>query len=138
MSEHPKYPRQQPRYGDGTVTLQTTDHGEITIPEPEWCDGHEDKIIGPIAEISHDGAEIAASIEHEQTGRVKLLCVGLTHAPYLTVQPEPHPLAYVEGIDAASFDADGLRRIIAAVRAFLTEAEDVAARLDALAEGDQR
>lgn len=25
---------------DRTVTLQTLDHGLITIPEPEWCTGH--------------------------------------------------------------------------------------------------
>src|ERR1051325_5259239 len=35
-------PSQPPRYGEGTVTLPTEDHGDVTLEEPSWCAGHAD------------------------------------------------------------------------------------------------
>jgi hypothetical protein len=36
-----------------TVTLPTTDHGDITIPEPSWCAGHHDHRPEARVDISH-------------------------------------------------------------------------------------
>lgn len=48
-----------------TVTLTTLDHGEVTLPEPSWCAGHDDHRpvhrvdlahAGPIHRLTHNGA----------------------------------------------------------------------------------
>ncbi|WP_405595157.1 DUF6907 domain-containing protein [Streptomyces sp. NBC_01092] len=125
---------QEPRYGDGTVTLQTLDHGDVTVPEPDWCAGHDGEQVGTMAEISHDGPHMTATVDSEDLGAVPLMRANLTHAPYLELRPEPHPVAYVEGLEAASFDADGLRALVAEGRAYLDRLEAMAAELDELAE----
>jgi hypothetical protein len=128
-------PVQEPRYGDGTVTLQTLDRGELTIPEPTWCTGHDGEPVGTMAEISHDGPHITATVESEDLGPVPLLRANITHAPFLEIRPEPHPVAYVEGIEAASFDARRLRMAAAQLDVFAGRLRDTAAELDALADG---
>lgn len=125
---------ESPRPRHGTVTLATLDRGEVTIPEPDWCAGHDGEPVGTLAEISHDGPHITAVVESEEPGPVPLLRANLTHAPYLELQPEPYPVAYVEGLEAASFDAAGLRALVAEGRAYLDRLEAMAAELDALAE----
>ncbi|MEU1497011.1 hypothetical protein [Streptomyces sp. NPDC005732] len=88
---HPKIP-QTPHYRDGTVTLQTLDHGEVTIPEPAWCTGHDDELVGYLAEVTHRGRETKAGAVTEAAGYVELLDAQISHAPYLAIQPEPHPV----------------------------------------------
>lgn len=130
--EPEQLPVQRPEYGDGTVTLDTLDHGRITIDEPAWCRGHEGELVGPRSEVSHEGPEIAAAV-----AEVPLMRANLTHAPLLEIEQEPHPLVYVEALEAASYDADGLRELVATGRAFLDQLEAMAGQLDALAEGGQ-
>lgn len=125
-------PVQEPRYEGGTVTLQTLDHGEVTVPEPAWCMGHDGELVCPRSEVSHEGPEITAVV-----AEAPLMRANLTHAPFLEIEPEPHPLVYVEALEAASYDADGLRELVAAGRAFLDQLEAMAGQLDALAEGGQ-
>ncbi|MFE9602021.1 DUF6907 domain-containing protein [Streptomyces hokutonensis] len=125
---------QSPRYAEGTVTLQTLDRGEVTLPEPSWCTGHEGELVGPLSEVSHDGPEISAFVAAGRLGEVLLMRANLTHAPYLEIEPEPHPLVYVEAQEAASFDADGLRALVATGRAYLNRLEALAGQLDELAE----
>ncbi|MCT9078816.1 DUF6907 domain-containing protein [Streptomyces fulvoviolaceus] len=120
---------QAPSYSEGTVTLQTLDRGEVTVPEPAWCKGHEGELVGPLSQVTHDGSDITADVDG-----LPLVRANLTHAPYLELEPEPHPLVYVEGLEAASFDADGLRQVVAEGRAFLDRLEALAGQLDALAE----
>lgn len=128
---------QDPRYGEGTVTLTTTDRGEVTIPEPTWCKGHQGELVGRLSEVSHDGPEILAVVETADAGEVPLMRANLTHAPFLEIQPEPHPVVYVEALEAASFDAEGLRQVAATGRAYLGQLEALAVQLDALAEEGQ-
>lgn len=130
-------PVQDPRYGEGTVTLQTLDRGEVVIGEPDWCAGHEGELVGTLAEISHDGPHITAVVDTADVGEVALMRANLTHAPYLELQPEPHPLAYVESLEPASFDADGLRALVATGRAYLDRLDQMAGQLDGLAEGGE-
>lgn len=85
---------QAPRYGDGTVTLQTLDHGEITVAEPVWCLGHDGETVGHRADITHNGRHVTASAETEN-GTVDILDAHISHAPYAQLQPEPHPVVSV-------------------------------------------
>jgi hypothetical protein len=38
-----------------TVTLPTEDHGDVTLPEPAWCQGHESTPGDLRADILHQG-----------------------------------------------------------------------------------
>jgi hypothetical protein len=40
-----------------TVTLPTSDHGDVTLPEPAWCVGHADHQPGYRADILHLGSK---------------------------------------------------------------------------------
>ncbi|TXS30743.1 hypothetical protein EAO71_20330 [Streptomyces sp. ms191] len=40
-----------------TVTLPTTDHGDVTVPEPRWCTGHAVHRVGDRTGINHTGPE---------------------------------------------------------------------------------
>ncbi|WOX09183.1 DUF6907 domain-containing protein [Streptomyces sp. N50] len=53
-------PASDPVYGNGTVTLTTTDQGRVTEPEPEWCIGHEGQIVSYRSDITHRGPWEAA------------------------------------------------------------------------------
>lgn len=46
---------------DRTVTLPTTDHGPVTLPEPSWCVGHESVPGGLRVDILHQGPEAELS-----------------------------------------------------------------------------
>jgi hypothetical protein len=85
---------QAPRYGDGVVTLQTLDAGEITIDEPRWCLGHHGEQVVHRADITHNGRRVTASAETER-GTVDILDARISHAPYAELQPEPHPVISV-------------------------------------------
>ncbi|WP_406100823.1 DUF6907 domain-containing protein [Streptomyces canus] len=127
---------QQPRYGNGTVTLATVDRGEVTVDEPVWCVGHDGEPVGHFTDITHDGPHITAAVEALEYSPVPLLRANVTHAPNLEQSPEPHPVAYVEGLEAASFDAAGLRALADEGRAWLARIEAMADELEDLA-GDQ-
>ncbi|MDX3507345.1 hypothetical protein PV755_00150 [Streptomyces caniscabiei] len=83
---------QAPRYGDGTVTLQTLDAGEVTVPEPAWCTGHEGETVGHLADITHNGPHTTVTARTEQYGTVDILDARISHAPHARQQPERHPV----------------------------------------------
>jgi len=92
-------PVQAPRYGDGSVTLTTLDHGEITIAEPEWCTGHDGEQIVQRVDVTHVGATTAG----EYAG-VEFLPARISWGPFAELRPEPYPLADVDefpGMDPA-------------------------------------
>jgi hypothetical protein len=83
---------QAPRYGDGTVTLQTLDQGEVTVPEPAWCTGHEGESVVHLADITHDSHPTTVTARTEQYGAVDILEARISHAPHGQQRPEPHPV----------------------------------------------
>ncbi|MGW0632431.1 DUF6907 domain-containing protein [Streptomyces sp. NPDC002758] len=78
-----------------TVTLQTIDHGEITIPEPDWCLGHDGEPVGYRSDVVHKGPIVAASVETDR-GPVEFLKARISWGPFGELQPEPFPVADVE------------------------------------------
>lgn len=128
---------QAPVYGDGTVTLQTLDHGEVTVPEPAWCLGHDGTDVGTMAEISHEGPDSFAVVESADLGEVPLLKANLTQGPYLDREPELFPLLAVEGIEPASFNSAQLRAVAARLVVFAGHLRDEARQLEAWERGDQ-
>lgn len=118
MADLPSFshPVQPPRYGDGTVTLQTTDRGEITIDEPSWCAGHDGDIVGTLDEISHNGAEITVPFVTARNAPSTIMSAQLSHAPYLTRAPEPFPVLYVELDEHVDLDVPDGRNLSRALR----------------------
>ncbi|WP_405580643.1 DUF6907 domain-containing protein [Streptomyces sp. NBC_01092] len=103
-------PVQAPRYGDGTVTLQTLDHGEITIDEPHWCVGHDGEQIVQRVDVTHVGRTVAAEVETD-AGAVEFLPARISWGPFAELRPEPYPLADVE--DFPAMDPAQLRELAA-------------------------
>lgn len=99
---------QSPRYGDGTVTLQTLDSGEITIAEPAWCVGHDSEEVRLRVDVSHVGATVAA----EYAG-LQFLPACISWGPFAERRPEPYPLADVD--EFPSMEPDELRELAAEV-----------------------
>ncbi|MEU9183335.1 hypothetical protein AB0D14_01955 [Streptomyces sp. NPDC048484] len=75
---------QDPVYGDGTVTVDTLDHGRITMSEPAWCMGHDGQPVLHRADVAHTSDQTVA----EYAG-VEFLPAWITWAPFSTRQPEP-------------------------------------------------
>lgn len=109
--------KQAPRYRDRTVILQTDDHGEVTVPEPAWCIGHDDDLVGYLADITHNGPAITADVITSRYGRTQILEARITQAPHGEIRPEPLPLLHVHlDVDATVATEDG-RHIAQALRA---------------------
>lgn len=89
----PPLPVQEPRHADGRVTLLTVDRGEVTVPEPEWCVGHEGDPVSHFADITHTGRPVALGFNGHQ-----LLAARLSWGPFSELQPEPHPLVDVDDL----------------------------------------
>lgn len=90
MTQHPPA-RQAPRYRQGTVTLQTLDHGEVTVPEPAWCTGHDGDTVGRLADITHDGVHVHAGASTVEHGYVDIMDACISQAPF-GKHPEKNPL----------------------------------------------
>ncbi|MFJ2949137.1 DUF6907 domain-containing protein [Streptomyces sp. NPDC087226] len=109
--------KQSPRYRDRTVILNTLDHGEVTVPEPAWCIGHDDDLVGYLADITHNGPVITADAVTARYGRTPLLEARISQAPHGEIRPEPLPLLYVHlDVDATVATEDG-RNLTRALRA---------------------
>lgn len=103
---------QAPRYGDGTVTLQTLDHGQVVVGEPAWCLGHDGEPIGHRADITHKGRWISAEFESDR-GPVPFLPACISWAPFSELHPEPYPVADVD--EFPPMDPAQLRELAAEV-----------------------
>ncbi|MGW0372444.1 DUF6907 domain-containing protein [Streptomyces coeruleorubidus] len=118
--EPPQPEGQQPRYGDGVVTLQTIDQGEVVEPEPAWCLGHDDEPVGHFADITHDGRPITAHAVTASHGQIEVAHGYITHAPHGVLQPEPHPVLYIALDLHDSFGPEDGRHVTRALRVAAT------------------
>ncbi|MFD3498803.1 DUF6907 domain-containing protein [Streptomyces sp. NPDC058678] len=107
---------QDPRYGDGTVTLQTLDHGEVTVGEPAWCTGHDDDTVGRFADLTHNGPAITATAVTAEHGQLEVMRGFISHAPHGVQQREPHPTLYVALDLHESFGPEDGRHLTRALR----------------------
>ncbi|MET8172829.1 DUF6907 domain-containing protein [Streptomyces clavifer] len=56
-----------------TVTVPTLDQGDITIPEPTWCTGHQDARPEYRSDIGHTGAPRTLVYEGAELGTAMLV-----------------------------------------------------------------
>ena len=123
----PQPVRRAPRYGDGTVTLQTVDAGEVTVPEPAWCIGHSWQPNPHRADITHNSTRVKAAATTDGAGRVHLLHARISHSPYLEIEPEPHPVVSVDLGCTEDFTAEDIPQLAEGLRSAARVLENVAA-----------
>ncbi|MEV6651185.1 hypothetical protein [Streptomyces sp. NPDC051219] len=93
-----------------TVTVQTIDHGPVTIPEPEWCRG-EHPAGWERSAIVHYGADLPASVP-VPGGRAGTAAASLVQRPF---DDDTRTLVEVELDQHYAFDAAGLDLVAAAL-----------------------
>jgi hypothetical protein len=98
------------------VTVRTVGHGVVDLPEPSWCAGsHRDDVHR--ADIHHEGAEHAASVDVPGTGRVPFLTAFLSQYPFAEHGSRHVTVAVeIEG-EHYEFDPAGLGDLAAAITA---------------------
>ncbi|MGW4139352.1 DUF6907 domain-containing protein [Streptomyces mirabilis] len=99
-----------------TVTLQTIDHGPITVPEPGWCRGHEGEPPCYRSDITHNTTMVRTAATTDRHGRVQLLQAYISHAPYLEQSAEPYPVVSVVLDCERDFVAEDIPQLIEGLR----------------------
>lgn len=123
----PEPVRQAPRYGDGTVTIETVDAGDVTVPEPAWCIGHSWQPNPHRVDITHNSTRVKAAATTDGAGRVHLLHAYISHAPLLETVPEPHPIVSVQLECTEDFAAEDIPQLAEGLRSAARVLENVAA-----------
>lgn len=132
----PRLP-QDPRYSQGSVTLQTSDQGEVTIAEPSWCVGHDDDHVGDFVDIQHRGPSSTAGAVTARYGHIPVLDTHLTHFPHGDRLREMAPLLSIRlEVDVTVVPEDA-RHITQALRISIARIERAIADLAHL-RGEQR
>lgn len=122
-------PVQAPRYGDGTVTLQTLDAGEITIDEPVWCTGHDGEQVVQRVDVTHVGTATAGEF-----AGVEFLPARISWGPFAELRPEPYPLADVD--EFPGMEPDELRQLATEVGTHAGRLYTKANELDRIRRGE--
>ncbi|MFF4566179.1 DUF6907 domain-containing protein [Streptomyces sp. NPDC001435] len=112
-----------------TITLQTIDHGPVTVEEPDWCLGHAGEPVGYRADIVHKGRIVAAEYEADH-GPVEFLKARISWGPFGELRPEPYPVADVEEFPPMS--PAQLRELVAEVHLHADRLDRLADELDRL------
>ncbi|MFC8201296.1 DUF6907 domain-containing protein [Streptomyces sp. NPDC057298] len=118
--------RKPPRYGDGTVTIDTFDQGDVTVPEPAWCAGHGWQPNPHRTDITHNSVKVKAGASVAGQGWVDILTAYVSHAPYLVGQSEPHPVVAVELNAVGDFTAEQIPDLTRGLKVAIVRLERIA------------
>jgi hypothetical protein len=104
-----------------TVTVNTSDHGPVTVPEPFWCCGSHPP-GGYRADIAHYGQEIALTVDTSCHGELRVLSASLYQGPFSEYETRNVAVAVEFGdfdtTDAHSFNSTELAGLADATVAF--------------------
>lgn len=114
-----------------TVTLTTTDHGSVTIPEPSWCVGHVDHRPGRLCDVLHCGPAVTLRF-----GGRHLAHACLVQAPHGALEDRT-PAVSVEAL-TQTLDVTGLYALAAAYDGHADRLRGLADQLAAILEGGAR
>lgn len=119
-----------------TVSLATADRGQVTIPEPAWCIGHQDHDPDTqFVDLIHTGPEAAVTFRH-----VELLAAGIVQSPHATSSADelggPTPGVSVWPL-AATLAPAGLYDLAAELDAYADRLRELADQLDQVLGGDR-
>ncbi|MDU8998223.1 DUF6907 domain-containing protein [Streptomyces mirabilis] len=99
-----------------TVTLETLDHGLITVPEPGWCLGEHPATPCYRSDITHNSVTVKAAAQTDRHGLVPLLQAHISHAPYLELHSEPYPVVSVQLDCVEDFIAEDIPQLLEGLR----------------------
>ncbi|MFF4839247.1 DUF6907 domain-containing protein [Streptomyces collinus] len=112
-----------------TVTLATADHGQVTIPEPTWCAGHQQHDPDSArSDLGHAGPDITLAF-HGRT--LSVAC--LDQAPF-AVEASREPVVS-EFLVGKSLDPVGVYELAAAYDRYADQLRDLADQLTAILAG---
>lgn len=80
---------------DRIVTIDTADHGVVTIPEPEWCTGEMHQPGDNRVDISHNGPDTEFTLPTPR-GPVVFLRMGVEQRPFTERAPGREPFLTFE------------------------------------------
>lgn len=119
-----------------TVTVEVWRGGQLTMPEPAWCTGHDDALPEHPVDFRHEGVEVPMIVT--VGGRaVEILSVSLVHDPFASDDILPQATVdlgadgYRRFTRAELYEfADGLELHAHYLREFAGEVEELRAALD--------
>ncbi|MFE3123899.1 DUF6907 domain-containing protein [Streptomyces hydrogenans] len=115
----------------GMVTVQTSDHGAVTLPEPAWCTGHAVRVPGHRVDLTHTGPEHPFAFDGET-----LFVAMLSQDPFSPDPARRKTRLYVEQTGhAATLDPSEIRRLAAAFTVHAVHLRTLADQVDRL--GDE-
>ncbi|MDV5147200.1 hypothetical protein R1T08_24235 [Streptomyces sp. SBC-4] len=107
------------------ITLPTTDHGDVTLPEPGWCTGHTGRPPGYRIDLTHTGAEHTFAFAGDT-----LLVAMLSQDPFVTDPERRRTRLYVEQTSySATLDPAEVRQLAAALTVHAVHLRTLAAEL---------
>ncbi|GAB2328467.1 DUF6907 domain-containing protein [Streptomyces variabilis] len=119
-----------------TVTLSTTDHGDVTIPEPSWCAGHAGHIPDPLSDILHCGPPVVFSFRG-----LEITDACIVQSPFSTTEI-PELCSSTPGVSvsviARTLDPAGLYELAAAFDGYADRLRALADELTAILAGGGR
>ncbi|MFI5859171.1 DUF6907 domain-containing protein [Streptomyces parvulus] len=114
-----------------TVTLATTDHGDVTLPEPSWCAGHTDHRPEARSDLGHAGPDVVLKFR----GRV-LAEACLDQAPLAEVASRDVQVSV--SLTGTSLDARGVYELAADLDTYADRLRDLADQLLVIRAGEDR
>ncbi|MGJ5834190.1 DUF6907 domain-containing protein [Streptomyces ossamyceticus] len=88
-----------------TVTLATLDRGDVTIPEPAWCAGHDPHVPVHFVDLTHYGPEHAFTFEGEDLYAVMLVQAPHSESASRTTGVYVEQSGYAHTLDPAGLEA---------------------------------
>lgn len=107
------------------------------MPEPAWCVGHDDELVGYLADLTHNGPSTTAGAVTARYGRIPVLEANITHAPHADKQREQAPLLSIRVDVDANVAPEDARHIAQALRVAAVRLDRAITGLDHL-RGEQR
>jgi hypothetical protein len=118
-----------------TVSLSTIDHGDVVLPEPDWCRGHRDHRPDSYrADLTHYGTEAVLAYQG-----AALLRVMVTESPFATRPEKRAVVAYLEQADyTGDFTPAGLYDLAATLDAHADRLRELADQLATILDGEDQ
>ncbi|MFF4166893.1 DUF6907 domain-containing protein [Streptomyces sp. NPDC001741] len=110
-----------------TVTVPTLDHGDITIPEPDWCTGHQGARPQYRSDLGHTGAQHHLVYEGAELGTAMLV-----QDPFVVRADRSIKVLVELGGDGVSLDPNELEALAAALVGYASVLRELALQLAVL------
>ncbi|MEU8531576.1 DUF6907 domain-containing protein [Streptomyces parvulus] len=114
-----------------TVTLATTDHGDVTLPCPSWCAGHNDHRPQYRTDLAHAGPDVVLKFRGRVLSEACLDQAPLAEAASRDVQVSV-------SLTGTALDARGVYELAADLDTYADRLRDLADQLLVIRAGEDR